>query len=317
MSESSPVASVVVPCYEAEKTIGVCLRSLLGQNAKFLYEVIVVDNNSSDRTLAIASGMEPDRPAKIRVFSESLPGAAAARNCGISHARGQFVVFTDADCVASADWLQRMVGWLRESDFALVGGLVAGCPTQRSIVARYARDRQIHSQHNTLRHQRAPYFQTANLAMRLDDVVALGGFDVSLLRGQDADLCWRASAYGTKPIRFDQDAKVLHHQETSLRSFFEQFRGYGWADVSLARKHGANWRHELLKLAADLVRIGLLPLSTALAVIPAIGRRDLLPLASPVLRVVQALARRIGQFEAIVSPNRLRRRRDRAIRRHA
>ena len=95
--------SVVVPSYNEEKNIGECLGSLNRQIlSRTEYEIIVVDGNSADRTREIAA------PLADLVFVQTSPRVGGARNDGATRAKGEIVAFTDADCIAPADWLLRI-----------------------------------------------------------------------------------------------------------------------------------------------------------------------------------------------------------------
>ena len=90
--------SVVVPVYNAEKTIDRCVESLLAQQTQYPYEVLLINDGSKDGSLNILRRWQT-RDSRIRVFTQANSGVSAARNCGISEARGRYVVFVDSD-----DW---------------------------------------------------------------------------------------------------------------------------------------------------------------------------------------------------------------------
>lgn len=94
--------SVVIPAYNEASFLGSCLDSLLNQDFDGLYEIIVVDNNSSDGTAEVA------RSRGVRVLHEPRPGVCSARQRGTEHAHGEIVVSTDADTVFGAGWLSRI-----------------------------------------------------------------------------------------------------------------------------------------------------------------------------------------------------------------
>jgi len=94
-----PKISVVVPAYNEAKTLGLCLASLKNQDFKKPYEVIVVDNNSTDATAAIA------RTARVKLIKEIKRGAAAARNTGAAASSAPLLAFTDADSIVPSHWL--------------------------------------------------------------------------------------------------------------------------------------------------------------------------------------------------------------------
>lgn len=102
MSEQGLRFSVVVPAYNEADYLGASLRSLQRQDFGGRYEIIVVDNGSSDRTVTVAEA------AGVLVLHEPQPGVCAARQCGVESARGEYVVSTDADTVHPIDWLSRI-----------------------------------------------------------------------------------------------------------------------------------------------------------------------------------------------------------------
>jgi len=112
-----PKVSVVVVCYNGERTLPACLDSLTRLNYPN-YEVILVDDGSTDQTAPIAL-----KHPKLRYFKhEKNLGLSVARNTGIAAAEGELVAFTDADCRADEDWLYYIMGDLLESEFAGMGG---------------------------------------------------------------------------------------------------------------------------------------------------------------------------------------------------
>jgi glycosyltransferase involved in cell wall biosynthesis len=109
--------SIVVPAYNEASYVGAALKSLQAQDYPGSYEIIVVDNNSSDGTGEIAASYG------VTVVKELESGVCQARQRGTAEARGEIVVSTDADTVQPTDWLSRIDQQFRRSD-AVVG--VAG-----------------------------------------------------------------------------------------------------------------------------------------------------------------------------------------------
>lgn len=104
-----PRFSVVVPAYNEAEFLGSCLDSLLEQDFQGPYEIIVVDNNSTDGTADVA------RSRGVTVVHESKAGVCSARQCGTAAANGEIVVSTDADTVFSCSWLSRIDRVFREN----------------------------------------------------------------------------------------------------------------------------------------------------------------------------------------------------------
>ncbi|HEY5821695.1 MAG TPA: glycosyltransferase family A protein [Propionibacteriaceae bacterium] len=116
-TDPPPRFSVVIPAYNEAGFLEDALRSLQAQDFAGAYEVIVVDNNSTDETAAIATRLH------ARVVPESHPGVCAARQRGTEAARGEIVVSTDADTIHPPDWLTRLDATFRaEPDAIAVAG---------------------------------------------------------------------------------------------------------------------------------------------------------------------------------------------------
>jgi len=102
MSKESPKISVVIPAFNEEKMLPLCLKSLRNQDFRELYEIIVVDNASSDKTAEIA------RSFGVKVIYEPKKGTCRARQAGVMAARAKIIAGTDADCIVPSDWLSKI-----------------------------------------------------------------------------------------------------------------------------------------------------------------------------------------------------------------
>lgn len=96
--------SIIIPAYNEEKYIGPCLQSLVWQETKYNFEVVVVDNNSSDKTKKVALSFK--RKLNIRVITEKQQGRGIARWRGFEEAMGNFLFSSDADTVFPPDWIE-------------------------------------------------------------------------------------------------------------------------------------------------------------------------------------------------------------------
>ena len=96
-----PAVSVVIPCLNDAPALAACLASLAAQTVR-PFEIVVVDNNSTDNSAAVASGFG------ARVVFEPVPGIPAAAAAGYDAARGQIIARCDADCVLPEDWIARI-----------------------------------------------------------------------------------------------------------------------------------------------------------------------------------------------------------------
>lgn len=113
--------SVVVPVYNAELYLGRCIESILDQTYQN-FELILVDDGSTDNSPAISDEWEK-KDKKIRVFHKSNGGLSSARNYGIEHAEGEFIIFPDPDDYVEPDYLETLINIRREfkADFSICG----------------------------------------------------------------------------------------------------------------------------------------------------------------------------------------------------
>lgn len=225
-----PLISVIVPARNAAETIGQCVDALLAQSYP-AFEVIVVDNNSTDATAAAAQ-----RPG-IRVIAErSRQSSYAARNAGVRAARGALIAFTDADCVADPAWLSRLAAGFTGPDIGGVAGRVLALAPS-TVLEQFAERRQQVSNDASMRCRFLPYAITANVAYRQQALEALGGFDDSLISGGDADVSWRLQQRLGRRLVFAPDAVVRHKHRDTFNGFWRQHRLYGYGTAMLYARY--------------------------------------------------------------------------------
>ena len=119
--EQKDLVSIVVPVYNAEKYVDRCIESILGQSYTNI-EVIIIDDSSKDNSLAICRKYS-EQDKRVKVFSKENKGVSAARNLGIEKARGEYLMFADADDYIDKDMVGDMLGLLKENgaDIAVSG----------------------------------------------------------------------------------------------------------------------------------------------------------------------------------------------------
>ncbi len=220
--------SVIVPAYNAERTIGACLQSLEHQSfPRDQYEVIVVDDGSSDSTSGVASGYQAS------VIKQPRRGPGAARNYGASVARGDALLFTDADCVPAPDWIARMLEAFSESDVVGVKGAYG--THQRGLVARFAQQ-EFEDKYDWVRAApRIDIVDTYSAAYRRDIFQKAGGFDERLRQAEDVELSYRLAIQGHRMI-FQPAALVYHLHPESLASYaLKKFKFGVWRSRAYRR----------------------------------------------------------------------------------
>jgi GT2 family glycosyltransferase len=228
--------SVVIPVYNCSHTLAGCLDALSRQDHPD-YEVIVVDDGSTDGTVKICESY-PD----VRVIRVENGGPSRARNIGTGMARGQIVVFTDGDCIADTKWLSELEKGFSGPEVAGVGGKQAS-PHDESDFGRLVQE--IFETLGIVTY----YIQTAhmmgetehnascNSAYRRHVLEEVGGFDETLWPGEDVDLDYRIRQRGYKLI-FNPGALVRHYRPVTYRGFAHMMRRYGASAWHLFKRYG-------------------------------------------------------------------------------
>ena len=124
--------SVVVPAYNEEEYIAKTLESLASQDTKDKYEVILVDNNSTDKTVRIVNGFR--NKLELKVVREKIKGRGAARAAGFNKTGGEIILSTDADTTVPINWISKMTAELRsDKNNGAVTGTCKFCDQSWSV----------------------------------------------------------------------------------------------------------------------------------------------------------------------------------------
>ncbi len=226
----SPKVSVVVASYNGARTLDACLSSLTRLNYPD-YEVILVDDGSTDNTQEVAA-----RYPSVRNVRQSNQGLSAARNAGIRAATGEVVAFTDSDCRADEDWLFYLVGDMVRGGFTGMGGHNF-LPPEDSAVAAAVMASPGGPTHVMLTDQEAEHIPGCNMAFYKWALEEIHGFDpVFRKAGDDVDVCWRLQQRGHK-LGFSSAGFVWHYRRSTARAYLKQQAGYGEAEALLVAKH--------------------------------------------------------------------------------
>ncbi len=236
-----PMVSVVIPVYQGEADLPDLISCLSSQTyPPDRVEYLLVDNNSSDRTLAYLKTAAELCPVTIRPLSENqIQSSYAARNTGIRAAVGEIIVFTDADCRPQPQWLQSLIQPFINLDVVIVIGEITALPS-KNLLEKHADSQQTLSQKHTLAHPFCPYGQTANLAIRRIALEKVGLFRPYLTTGGDADMCWRILLANIGRWEFVPNAIVQHRHRATFQELESQWRRYGRSNRYLHELHGVD-----------------------------------------------------------------------------
>jgi GT2 family glycosyltransferase len=223
-----PRISVVVCSYNGARTIRDCFEGLLRLEYPN-FEVIVVDDGSTDATSAIALQYG------FRLISTENRGLSSARNTGLQAAMGEIVAYLDDDAYPDPHWLTYLAATFMTTNHVGVGGPNLAPPGDGPIADCVA-NAPGGPIHVLLSDQEAEHIPGCNMAFRKTALQAIGGFDPRFrTAGDDVDVCWRLQQRNWT-LGFHPAAMVWHHRRNSVRAYWRQQQGYGRAEALLEKK---------------------------------------------------------------------------------
>jgi lipopolysaccharide/colanic/teichoic acid biosynthesis glycosyltransferase len=225
------------------------------------YEVIVVDDGSTDSTAEVA------RRYGVRLICQPNAGPAAARNRGVQAARGEILLFTDADCAPTPDWIERLTEPFRAPEVAGAKGVYR--TRQRELVARFVQLEYEDKYARMSRQDRIDFVDTYSAAYRRDVFLANGGFDALFPAAsvEDQEFSFRLARKGYWLV-FVPRAVVYHRHNTTPGKYWRRKFGIGYWKALLLCWHperAVRDSHTPQVLKVQIGLVGLLALSLLLA----------------------------------------------------
>jgi glycosyltransferase involved in cell wall biosynthesis len=232
---SGPIlkVSVVIPVWNKADLLRLCLDHLKRQTyPSDSYEIIVVDNGSDDEIAFLH-----DEYPEVRWFREENPSSYAARNCGLRHAAGEIIAFTDADCLPTPTWLENSVGSLRSSGASIVGGDIRYVmPSDRELNVYELLEEKLFGMGNHRRLIEVRGFAvTANLVAYRSVFEKVGCFDSDLKSSGDREWKKRAISMGER-LSFAESALIYHPRRGSWEELSRKQRRIVGGRLTLMRK---------------------------------------------------------------------------------
>ena len=229
-----PRYSFIIPVRNGEKTIQNTLKSIVKQKSNHEFEIIVVNNKSTDKTEQILSNFD------VLILDEEKIGRSFARNTGLSFSRGKWICFIDSDVILEDDWLIKQELKLDDEVVDVLSGKIIPQRLDNSLFSSFREEFQFHltsGTYNLLDREwfTAPMVNTAACIIKKEILIKINGFDININSYEDFDLSlklWREGAvfYAVPNIR----AEVFWekgHWWSYLKRYFHLGRG-----ISLIRK---------------------------------------------------------------------------------
>ncbi|MBC8278519.1 MAG: glycosyltransferase [FCB group bacterium] len=222
--------TVVIPVYNAEKTVGRTLDALLAQKGAEHLEIIAVNDGSTDKTPQIL------RQYPVRVLHQQNSGPASARNHGFREALGDIILFTDSDCIPQPGWLEHMTAPFADPEISGVKGIYI--TRQKSLVARFVQ-LEFEERYRMLEKlQYIDFVDSYSAAFRKTALDHAGGFDESFPKAdnEDVDLSFKLAADGFKMV-YAPKAIVEHTHPVTLKKYLSVKFSRGFWRMAVYKMH--------------------------------------------------------------------------------
>jgi glycosyltransferase involved in cell wall biosynthesis len=240
-------ASIVISALNEADRLPACLESLFAQRTKTPFDIHIVDNGSQDGTYELAKSWakKSSKTRPLFVWRQPKAGSPAARNLGAHKAKGQLLLFTDADCVFSPQWVEEITKpFRRQLPFplgAVAGRTNSGFQSSKgpNWIEQYAHERFSFWEEDRLARFPAflPWAPTCNLAVPKALFKALGGFEEQWTSAAyDVDFCWRLSLSGFV-LSYAPKADLTHFRRSTLNGLIKQMRRYSRQNSALQKEY--------------------------------------------------------------------------------
>src|SRR5690606_14446285 len=191
ITSEKPEVSIVIPAYNEEINIIACIDSLSHMRTKVPFEIVVVDNNSTDLT------WDSLRKLEVNAFIQKIQGPGPARQLGMEKAKGKYILTADADCMYPPTWLTIMHKHLSKEGVSCVYGrysFIENKAVPRYKLFIYETLRNLMAE---VRHLKRPYLNSYMINMGYVREFGLKiGFDLRGVRGEDGRMCFDLMKYG-------------------------------------------------------------------------------------------------------------------------
>lgn len=237
---TNPTFSVIIPMYNNWEQLQLCLDAIAGQSYPIDdFEIIVVDN-ASTRKMPLDFRV----PENMVIESEAEPGSYAARNRGVKLAKGQFLAFTDSDCIPEKHWLTNADKLFRKTGCDSIGGEITIFRAKDGSEFAY-----IYEKYYGFRQKEGvPNGKscTANHFVKKSVFEAVGGFDNKLKSGGDWEFSRRCVNRGYKMV-YGEDVIVLHPARKNLAALLKKhYRHICWTSIIVREKYNCGQLRVLL-----------------------------------------------------------------------
>ena len=235
-----PKVSIVIPTLNRARVLAQAIDRIESQTiSSDLYEVIVVDNASTDDTQSVLA-QKRRQFRNLKFLLQSKPGAAPTRNAGLRQASGEIVLFIDNDILAEPDLIERHIEYHgRYSDASIIGNVITPWNDKTDPILRYLHHRGIYNPYTiTSGPMDFSYYHTGNVSTPRSMLVEVGGFNEEffIYGMEDIELGYRLQKAGCRMINGEQ-ARAVHQYFPTYEEFIERCEQAGYSLGKLIELH--------------------------------------------------------------------------------
>lgn len=256
MISRSPKASIIIPAKNANKTLGTAIKSILDCPAHELAEIIIV-NDGLDKDTNLLAEKYP-----VMIVDGNEKGPAAARNIGVQFSKGQILLFLDADCSVSPEWLwTHFMEHERPGDLLVVGGSIC-IKNNASFWERCDHYSSWYNVHPYQKKQWVPNHPPANLSMSRSTFNQIGPFTENLPSNgvhEEFEMQDRLHRLGGR-LLFKPSALVYHVDRSNFKAYLEHHYRWGFNSIQVKGRSNIS-RFRLVFKNPLLLVIGFIPFS--------------------------------------------------------
>ena len=249
-----PKISIIIPTYNRIEVLKKCLESILDSSFKLSYEVIIIDDGSTDNTVSeVANFIKTRKLKNYFIYKQKNSGPAKARNVGIRKAKSELLLIIGDDSIADNKLLSEHYKWhntkYKKENIAVLGYNEWSREIEVTPFMEWL-DRVgmqfSYFRFNSVNAPSSSEFWTCNISVKKCFLMKNGLFDESFpyAAWEDIELGWRLSKYGLK-IKYNKDAIVAHYHPTSFKSVKNRMIKHGYSQMILAEKMGSDYYNRL------------------------------------------------------------------------
>ena len=232
--------SIIIPTYNRKDELEDLLSSLRRQESTVPFEIIVVDDGSTDGTRELMKSLAEEWRERLRFLEQSRAGPGAARNLGIKHAHGDILVFVDSDCIAPRGWLYNLISVFTNPQIGAAGGPELAPPDdclfwkcQTYVMTALLTTGGVRGRKG--KKLGVYYPRGFNVAVRKHVAEAVGGF-TKRFHGEDILFGLKVKQMGYI-FKYVPDAAMYHRRRATLSGYFRQLYRMGKTRVEMAFLH--------------------------------------------------------------------------------